>query len=200
MKPKPSLKMEVSWWQAGQQFVAGVDEVGRGCLAGPVMAAAVVFPVGFHSFAGVFDSKQLTARQRALVLPEICRRALRIGIGQVAASDIDRMGIVAAVGLAMLKACQVVAPDGIIVDGPTGFRLTTITPTVQPVIKGDQQVFSVAAASIVAKEFRDRLMHRLAIQYPDYGWMTNVGYGTKVHQDALRNLGPTPYHRLSFIS
>jgi ribonuclease HII len=185
-------------------LVCGVDEAGRGPLAGPVVAAAVVldlrrFPKALRD--GLDDSKMLTIEQR-----EICYRALRrcavrgaarIGIGAASAREIDRINILRAALLAMARAVAVleVDPDVALVDGNIA---PPIACAVQTVIKGDSLSFSIAAASVVAKVTRDRIMRGLAPRYPGYGWETNVGYATQAHGEAIRRLGITRHHRLSF--
>jgi ribonuclease HII len=185
-------------------LVCGVDEAGRGPLAGPVVAAAVVldlrrFPKALRD--GLDDSKMLTIEQR-----EICYRALRrcavrgaarIGIGAASAREIDRINILRAALLAMARAVAVleVDPDVALVDGNIA---PPIACAVQTVIKGDSLSFSIAAASVVAKVTRDRIMRGLAPRYPGYGWETNVGYATEAHGRAIRRLGITRHHRLSF--
>ncbi len=180
--------------------VAGVDEVGRGPLAGPVVAAAVVFPTGVprRLAALLDDSKKLTQEQR-----QIAFQALResgraeIAVGAASVGEIERLNILRAALLAM---CRAVArlphrPDLVLVDGN---QPPPLACPVQCVIGGDGRSLSIAAASIVAKVLRDRAMARLAARFPNYGWDTNVGYATEFHVAALRRLGPTRHHRPSF--
>jgi ribonuclease HII len=185
-------------------LVCGIDEAGRGPLAGPVVAAAVIleprrFPKVLRD--GLDDSKLLTRQQR-----EGCYRALRrcadrgaarIGVGASSTAEIDRLNILRAALLAMARAVAVlgVRPDIALVDGPIA---PPIACTVQTVVKGDVLSFSIAAASVVAKVTRDRIMRGLAPRYPGYGWETNVGYATQEHGEAIRRLGITRHHRLSF--
>jgi ribonuclease HII len=180
--------------------VAGVDEVGRGPLAGPVVAAAVVFPTGVprRLAALLDDSKKLSADQRftAFQALRISGRA-EIGVGAASVAEIERLNILHA---AMLAMCRAVArlpsmPDLALVDGN---RPPALGCPVRCVVGGDGISLSIAAASIVAKVLRDRAMNRLAMRFPDYGWRTNVGYATEFHVAALRRLGPTPHHRPSF--
>ena len=180
--------------------VAGVDEVGRGPLAGPVVAAAVVFPTGVpRRLASLLDdSKKLTAEQR-LVAFQALRGSGRaeIAVGAASVAEIERLNILRAALLAM---CRAVArlpqpPDIALVDGN---QPPPLTCTVQCVIGGDGRSLSIAAASIVAKVLRDRAMARLALRFPGYGWDSNVGYATEFHVAALRRLGPTRHHRPSF--
>ena len=180
--------------------VAGVDEVGRGPLAGPVVAAAVVFPTGVpRRLAGLLDdSKKLTAEQR-LVAFQALRQSGRaeIAVGAASVAEIDRLNILRAALLAM---CSAVArlpepPDVVLVDGN---QPPPLACDVQCVIGGDGRSLSIAAASIVAKVLRDRAMTRLAVRFPGYGWDSNAGYATELHIAALRRLGPTRHHRPSF--
>ncbi|HSZ93550.1 MAG TPA: ribonuclease HII [Acetobacteraceae bacterium] len=182
--------------------VAGVDEVGRGPLAGPVVAAAVVFPTGVpRKLAALLDdSKKLSAEQR-LAAFEALRSSGRAEIAVAAASvaEIDRLNILRAALLAM---CRAVArlpapPDLALVDGNMPPALTC---PVRCVVGGDGRCLSIAAASIVAKVVRDRAMARLAVRWPGYGWETNVGYATEFHRAALLRLGPTRHHRPAFAS
>jgi len=180
--------------------VAGVDEVGRGPLAGPVVAAAVVFPTGVPRRLATMldDSKKLTAEQR-LAAFETLRSSGRaeIGVGAASVAEIERLNILRAALLAMCRAVArlPLAPDLVLVDGN---QPPPLTCAVQCVIGGDGRSLSIAAASIVAKVLRDRAMARLAVRFPDYGWSTNVGYATEFHVAALRRLGPTRHHRPSF--
>jgi ribonuclease HII len=180
--------------------VAGIDEVGRGPLAGPVVAAAVVFPQGVprRLAALLDDSKKLSPEQR-LTAFEALRQSGRaeIGVGAASVAEIERLNILHAALLAMARAVARLPapPDLALVDGNQPPRLDC---PVQCVVGGDGRSLSIAAASIVAKVLRDRAMARLAARFPDYGWVTNVGYATEVHVAALRRLGPTRHHRPSF--
>lgn len=182
--------------------VAGVDEVGRGPLAGPVVAAAVVFPAGVpRRLASLLDdSKKLTAEQR-LVAFQALRASGRAEIAVAAASvaEIERLNILRASLLAMARAVArlPLPPDLALVDGN---QPPALSCAVRCVVGGDALSLSIAAASIVAKVLRDRAMTRLAVRFPGYGWDTNAGYATEFHVAALRRLGPTPHHRPSFGS
>jgi len=183
-------------WDRGIELVAGVDEAGRGPLAGPVLAAAVVFAPGV-GIRGVDDSKKLTAEKREALFTEIRSKALAIGIGAASTKEVDRLNILRASHLAMRRALMRLPfePQHIIVDGlpvhELGDRHTAV-------VDGDAKVHCIACASIVAKVVRDRAMHLLASRYPGYGWDHNVGYGTLEHRDAIGSLGLTPHHRRSF--
>ena len=180
--------------------VAGVDEVGRGPLAGPVVAAAVVFPTGVpRRLAGLLDdSKKLTPDQRLLAFQALqASGRAEIAVGAASVGEIERLNILRAALLAM---CRAVArlpspPDLALVDGN---QPPPLGCSVQCVIGGDGLSLSIAAASIVAKVVRDRAMSRLALRFPDYGWGRNAGYATEFHVAALRRLGATPHHRPSF--
>jgi len=176
--------------------VAGVDEAGRGPLAGPVLAAAVILPPGGF-IPGVDDSKRLSPAVRERLAEEIRRRAVACAIGAASAREVDRLNILRATHLAMWRAvCRLpIRPDHVIVDG---LPVPLLGEAQTAVVEGDRRVHSVACASILAKVTRDRLMRRLAARYPAYGWDRNAGYGTAEHRDALARLGPTPHHRRSF--
>ncbi len=176
---------------------AGCDEVGRGCLAGPVVAAAVVLPKGFiHPLLN--DSKQLTADLRTQLAEEIMETALHYAIAEVDHHTIDQVNILQASFLAMHRAVDQlpITPELLLVDG-NRFSPYPFVPH-QCIVQGDSQYFSIAAASVLAKTYRDALMQRLAKDFPHYGWETNVGYPTKAHRAAIQQHGLTPWHRRSF--
>lgn len=191
------LVLERELWARGLGLVAGVDEAGRGPLAGPVVAAAVIFRPE-QRVPGVTDSKQLTECQRDELVVAIRRRALCVGVGAASCAEVDRINILRATHLAMERAVSrlAVAPDHILVDG---LPVPTLGPHQTAVVGGDARSYTIACASIVAKTVRDRLMRRLAGRYPGYGWETNVGYGTPEHVHALATRGPTPHHRRTFV-
>lgn len=180
----------------GAGWVAGVDEAGRGPLAGPVTAAAVrLNPDDLP--AGLQDSKTLSAARRDALFDAIMARA-SVGIGHAEAGEIDRLNILQATFLAMQRAIAALprVPDQLLIDGN---RLPRDLPCpAQALVKGDGKVLSIAAASIIAKVTRDQIMHRLDRQYPGYGWAENAGYPTKRHINAIADLGVTPEHRRSF--
>lgn len=181
--------------------IAGVDEVGRGPLAGPVVACVVVMPHTQRAIAGVNDSKQLTAAMRERLAVLIQARALVVSLGAASAREVDRLNIHHATILAMQRALSRVAtrlgcpPDHILVDGN---RLRTLGYPHTAVVKGDARCYAIACASIIAKVTRDRLMRRLAERYAGYAWERNVGYATRRHLEALAEQGLTPHHRRSF--
>jgi ribonuclease HII len=189
-------QFEETAYHQGFGWVAGIDEVGRGPLAGPVVAAAVVLP-RHADLAGVTDSKRLSPAQREACHGKILDCAVAVGIGCVEAGEIDCTNILAATFEAMVQAvgALVTTPDYLLIDGPYTLPL----PVEQRGIpRGDQRSISIAAASIVAKVYRDRLMCDFHHRYPAYGFDQHKGYGTARHLDALRRLGPCPLHRLSF--
>lgn len=192
----PGWTLERRLWGRGAVAVAGVDEAGRGPLAGPVLAAAVILPPG-HIIPGVDDSKRLQPAVRERLADEIRRQALACSIGAASAREVDRLNILRATHLAMRRALDrlPVPVDHVIVDG---LPVPILGEAQTAVVEGDRRVHSVACASILAKVTRDRLMRRLAPRYPAYGWERNAGYGTPEHRDALARLGPTPHHRRSF--
>ncbi|GAB3505537.1 ribonuclease HII [Spirosoma knui] len=176
---------------------AGLDEVGRGCLAGPVVAAAVILP-GDYTHPILNDSKQLTRTQRETLRVDIERDALAWAVAEVSHEDIDRINILKASFLAMHRAVDALAvrPEHLLVDGNRFVPYPMIPHTC--IVKGDAYFLSIAAASVLAKVHRDTLMEQLDKEFPGYGWAQNVGYPTPAHRKAIRELGTTPYHRMSF--
>ncbi len=183
-------------WDSGCARVAGVDEVGMGPLAGPVVAAAVVFAPG-RALKGIADSKQLTRRARERLAGEIRERAIGVGLGIVEPEEIDRVNIYQAGLKAMRLAVEALpfVPDHVVVDAR---HIPGIAMPQTRYGHGDAFVYSIAAASIVAKVHRDELMRRLDDAYPHYGFRHHVGYATREHLEALRTFGPSPLHRRSF--
>ncbi len=196
MKLHASLDIEFSLWEKGIRTIAGVDEAGRGPLAGPVVAAAVIFPEG-TMIHGVEDSKKLTEKKREELFIPIREQALSFGVGIVEHEIIDRINILQATILAMHKAIDElnVRPDYLIVDGNT-FRHETLS--FQNIIDGDAKSFTIAAASIIAKVTRDEIMRKYHERFPAYGFAQHKGYGTKQHLEAIRRYGPCEIHRRSF--
>ena len=198
MPVEPTLDRESRAW-ADACLLIGVDEVGRGPLAGPVVAAAVVFSRNFAPIPGVRDSKTLPPRRRETMAGAIRAAALRIALGAASVREIDALNIRVATALAMRRAIRRVSvglgPHRILVDG-LPFRELGVPH--DALVDGDAHCFSVAAAGIVAKSVRDRLMRQLAARHPGYGWETNAGYGTAEHQQGLSRLGPCVHHRTSF--
>lgn len=176
---------------------AGTDEAGRGCLSGPVVAAAVILPANF-SHPLLNDSKQLTEKQRNLLRPIIEENALAFGVSYVFEETIDEINILQASILAMHLAIDKLKtfPEHIIVDGNKFKSYKEIPHTT--IIKGDAKFLSIAAASVLAKTYRDTYMEKIAIEFPEYQWQKNKGYPTMQHRDAIRNFGVTKYHRKSF--
>ena len=183
--------------------IAGIDEVGRGCLFGPVFAAAVVLDgeaADALQAAGLTDSKKLTPRRRAVLVPRIEGRSLAWALGQASAREIDGMGIRGATELAMLRALQRLPsrPELVLVDGTLLLRLWSGPQ--RTVVRGDSRSAAIAAASVIAKEARDALIRRLAVRFRGYGLEKHVGYGTALHREALLASGPTALHRRSFLT
>lgn len=176
---------------------AGCDEAGRGCLAGPVVAAAVILPDAVD-LPGLNDSKKLSLKQRNALRPLIEQAALAWSVGVVSVDEIDEINILNASFLAMHRAIDglTTTPDFLLIDGNRFNRYSGIDHCC--VIKGDGKYLSIAAASVLAKTHRDELMEQLAEAHPHYGWQRNAGYPTAEHRDAIRNFGPTPHHRKSF--
>ena len=194
--PAAVLQYERDFWARGIARVAGVDEVGRGPLAGPVVAAAVILAEGV-AIDGATDSKVLTPARRTEVATEIEARAAAIALGAASVREIDRLNILRATTRAMTRALArlPVTPDHVVVDG---LPVRDLGWEHEAVVGGDARVHSIACASIVAKVCRDRLMTLLAARYPDYGWERNMGYATRRHKSALREAGLTPHHRTTF--
>jgi ribonuclease HII len=182
--------------QQGYRRIAGIEEAGRGALAGPVVAAAVILPIDCQ-ISGVTDSKQLTPKRRAELFDDIYRTAVAVGVGRVGNEEIDRINILQATMGAMAQAIAQItpAPDYVLVDG-THLPETALPAKAIP--KGDTLIQSIAAASIIAKVTRDRLMIELDETYPGYGFQVHKGYGTLLHRQGIAQLGPCPIHRRSF--
>lgn len=176
---------------------AGCDEAGRGCLAGPVTAAAVILPPDFHNDL-INDSKQLTEKQREALRPIIEREALAWAVAHVSPQEIDRINILRASITAMHRAIDQLKtrPEALLIDGNRFYKYQDIPHTT--IVKGDGKMLSIAAASILAKTHRDEVMRNLAEEFPQYGWGKNKGYPTKEHRAAIAAHGATPHHRMSF--
>ena len=203
-----SLAHERALWDAGARVVAGIDEVGRGALAGPVSVGVVAVAACDAWPQGLADSKQLTPAQREALCPILADFGVARAVGHASAAEIDAVGIVAALRMAALRALAVVgAVDAVILDGKHDWLTVAPslvdldpepTPPVTMVIKGDTLCASVAAASVLAKVERDALMRSAHEAHPDYGWESNKGYGAAGHLAAIRRLGPTQLHRRSW--
>jgi ribonuclease HII len=196
MRISPDFTHEEALRARGAQRVAGVDEVGRGPLAGPVVAAAVILDPA-RIPPGLYDSKSMTrrARERAALL---IRESAAVGLGEASVEEIEHLNILRATHLAMVRALANLpaAPDYALIDGrqlPPNLACPALG-----LVRGDSRSLSIAAASIVAKVWRDGIMVTLAQQHPGYGWETNMGYGSKSHMRALQAQGPTPHHRRTF--
>ena len=179
------------------KLVAGVDEAGRGPLAGPVVAAAVIFPPD-TMIEGVNDSKQLSEKERETLIPDILNKSISCSVSVISHSKIDEINILQASLLAMSISVSrlKIVPDLVLVDGNKKFEFMR---PVLPIVKGDSKSFSIAAASIIAKVARDRVMKRLDCKFPQYLWNKNKGYPTKEHINAVKLYGPSPLHRKTFL-
>lgn len=190
-------EIERSHFEKGIVTICGVDEAGRGPLAGPVCAAAVILPRELE-IPGLNDSKKLTDKRRRELMPIIKEQALAYGIAFATHEEIDQINILQATFLAMERALEQlkIRPELALIDGN---RQKEFGITVETVIKGDSRSANIAAASVLAKVTRDDYMEAMALEYPGYGFDIHKGYGTKAHYEALRNLGPSPIHRMSFL-
>ncbi|CAN5585938.1 ribonuclease HII [soil metagenome] len=196
-QPLPDLSLENAARAAGHLFMAGADEAGRGCLAGPVVAAAVVLPPNAR-IPGLNDSKLLKARDREALIPIIQEQAIATSVAWCSIDEIERLNILWASLEAMRKAVHLLAvpPTLVLVDGN---RAIPNLPCAQKtVVKGDSKSMSIAAASVLAKVTRDAMMVELDQEWPQYGWRQHKGYATRDHYEALRMHGPSPHHRASF--
>jgi ribonuclease HII len=196
----PDLSFEISLWNQSITKLAGIDEAGRGCLAGPVAAAAVILPADpeiQENLSGVRDSKELSAEQRNQMAGKIRVLSAAWQIGYSSPAEIDRLGILPATCLAVSRALAglKLQPDHLLVDY---LILPEIATPQTRLVKGDRRSLSIAAASILAKTSRDQVMIDLADRYPHYGWKANKGYGTAAHRQALQDHGPCTEHRMSF--
>lgn len=196
-RPRRVLHYEEEHWGRGVSTIAGIDEVGRGPLAGPVVACAVVLPEGVM-VRGARDSKHLDRATRERLAARIRDCGALVGLGAASVREIDRLNIVRATTLAMRRALARLPaqPEHVVVDGRP---VKGLGVEHEAVVGGDDLIHSVSCASIVAKVVRDDLMRRLARRYPGFSWETNVGYGTAAHREALTRRGPTPHHRRSFM-
>ncbi len=196
------LKIEKQYFSLGYQLIGGVDEAGRGPLAGPVVAACVVigpdFSLDHSDLELVADSKSLSARKRERLFKVIREKAKAVEIGLVGRETIDKINILQASFLAMRRAIAKLSlsPDYILLDG--AFKIPKLAKPQTAIIKGDASVFSIAAASIIAKVSRDWLLQEMDKKYPEYGFAKHKGYGTKQHLEMIDKYGPCPEHRLSF--
>jgi len=193
-----SLDYENKLYEQGYQLVGGIDEVGRGPLAGPVVACAVILPKGLQ-IAGVYDSKAIKEKKRIELAESIKSSAIAWALGWVDERLIDEINILQATYIAMARALEnlKITPDALLIDGLKG----TWTPNVpaQFIKSGDRASHSIAAASILAKVARDNYMQEWHVKYPEYGFYSNKGYGTAKHREAIQNIGISPLHRYSFL-
>jgi ribonuclease HII len=197
---EPDLSFEISLWTAGIKYIAGIDEAGRGPLAGPVVAAALVLPPRAEvaaALVGVRDSKQMTALQRESSAGRIRQVALAWGIGFASVAEIDSLGILPATRRAAERAIEALSiyPDHLLLDC---LFLPELSVPQTSLVKGDCRALSIAAASVLAKTARDAMMRAWDVQYPGYGFAAHKGYGTAAHRAAIDRLGPCALHRRSF--
>jgi ribonuclease HII len=192
-----NLTYEENLWQQGYKYVAGMDEAGRGPLAGPVVACAVIFEQSFYD-SRVRDSKKLSAARRGQIFDTLMSRARDVGIGTASVAEIETHNIRQATFLAMGRAIGAlkIRPDYVLVDGES---IPQIVCPAECIIAGDEKSFTISAASIIAKVTRDKYMQELDLEYPDYKFAKNKGYGTAEHIRAIRQSGPSPHHRYSFL-
>lgn len=191
-----NYEYERKYYALGCKYIAGVDEVGRGPLAGPVVCAAVIMPEG-DIIEGVDDSKKLSEKKRECLAKIIKERAVCYSVAEVSEKEIDELNILGAVKKCMYKAVKglPIMPDITLVDGLD----TALDINAEYIIKGDAKSYTVACASIVAKVYRDTLMKEYAAEFPEYGFEKHKGYGTKYHTDKIREIGPCRLHRKTFI-
>jgi len=195
----PTLKFEKELWEKGLTRVVGVDEVGMAALAGPVVAAACLVTPDTKLIRAVKDSKMLTRQQREDLVASIRERVVRVGVGAASVNEIHRLNIYHASHVAMLRALRQIGEyDWVLVDGRRILDPSFAPGRHSEIVKGDTKSFAIAAASIIAKVTRDRLMTMLSQKYPGYGWEHNAGYPTIDHRKALRERGLTPFHRHDF--
>ncbi len=194
----PTLDIEINLWKKGYQLVCGIDEVGRGCFAGPVVVGAVVFPENVSLITGLRDSKLLSSKQREILDKLIKQSALMWAVAQVEVEVINQVGIGKATQQAFFNVVHQLDqfPQHLLIDA---FYITDIDKNIQtPVQNGDKICASISAASIIAKVYRDNLMLQISEEYPNYSLHKNKGYGTQEHQDAIKKYGLTDIHRKSF--
>lgn len=194
----PSLELERKLWSKGYHYIAGLDEVGRGCFAGSVVVGAVIFSSDGVLPEGIADSKLLKPRQREKLAEDIKNVAISFSIAEISVRDINKYGIGKATQMAFRKALKIITvqPDFVLIDA---FYVKHFNrKRQQPVKNGDKICASISAASIIAKVYRDRLMKKLHKKYPQYGFSKNKGYGTKKHQEAIKKYGLSRIHRKSF--
>lgn len=198
------MEVSIDWFEyerqaqsRGYHGICGIDEAGRGPLAGPVCAAAVMLPMGCV-IDGLNDSKKLTEKKREELFDVICREAVSFGIGWADEKEIDELNILNATFLAMERAVNAMEqrPDWALVDGN---RMPSLSVSGETIVKGDAKSANIAAASVLAKVSRDRLLQELDAQYPQYGFAKHKGYGTKAHYEAIKKWGILPVHRRSFL-
>ncbi|MDO8487641.1 MAG: ribonuclease HII [Candidatus Curtissbacteria bacterium] len=193
---KPTLDLENSLWQKGYNYIVGIDEVGRGSWAGPLVVAGVILPKDFQIPDGLADSKQVRPAMRLKLSKLIRQSAISISIAQIEPREIDKVGVGRATHIAFRKVAANLKPDFCLIDA---FYIKHFARKRQMAVKdGDKVCASIAAASIVAKVYRDSLMRKIHFKYPEYGFGKHKGYGTKMHQEAIKKYGFSKIHRLSY--
>lgn len=193
-----NFSVESTLWNQGINLICGIDEVGRGCFAGPVVAGAVIFPANSSLISGIADSKLLKPEKRAELSLKIKELALAWAVGEISVDEINKHGIGEATQMAFAKAVENLqkAADFFLIDA---FYVKTLDKLKQkPIIRGDQISASIAAASIIAKVYRDNLMEKLHLDFPDYGFDKHKGYGTNLHRQMIKKFGLSELHRTSF--
>ncbi|MBI2315391.1 ribonuclease HII [Candidatus Daviesbacteria bacterium] len=194
----PTFNIEKKLWNYGYYYIAGLDEVGRGSFAGPVVVGAVIFPKDIILPEGIADSKLLRPKKRGKLAEEIKKKALTFSIAEISVGKINKLGIGKATQMAFRKSIKLLSktPDFILIDA---FYIKHLNRKRQKAVKdGDKICASISAASIIAKVYRDKLMEKLHIKYPQYGFAKHKGYGTKLHQEAIKKYGLSRIHRKSF--
>lgn len=181
------------------KLVAGLDEVGRGCLAGPVVTALVILPKDVD-LPEIDDSKKISKTKHKTLVEKILKQAITVSIGLATSKEIDDIGILNAVKLAMTRSVEnaKISPEVLLIDGDTRQLLPNVTLPQETIVKGDSKSLSIAAASLVAKSIRDTLMIEYTKEFPHYGWESNAGYGTEAHIKAIEKYGVTKHHRMTF--
>jgi ribonuclease HII len=198
MKVSATFEFENLLWSSNKNIVVGIDEVGRGAWAGPLVASAVVFPKNYQTTKKYFDSKMLNSTQREALAEIIATESISYGVGQASVSEINELGLTLATQTAYLRSIEALncKPDHFLIDA---FYIQTLEKSFQtPIVRGDSLCSSIAAASIIAKVYRDNLMRELGYSFPEYGLGQNKGYGTKIHQEAIKKHGLSPIHRVNY--
>lgn len=194
------FSFEQKYWDQGKELIIGVDEVGRGPLAGPVVTTAVLVTPQTNLIKGVTDSKKISKKKHPVLASQLKESGIIYSIGIGSVQQINSLGIVGATRSAIHQSFQKFSNyHQVLMDGLPFKESLNITSPIDYVIKGDSKAYSIAAASIIAKDFRDGLMKKIGLEFPHFEWDKNAGYGTKVHREAIREYGPSVHHRHLFI-